>query len=414
MTRSKTFALSLFFLGAGMPAAAQHSGHHQHEAQNAPRPGCESRLPSPSCGKTPTPAIDAEGRLWLAWEQKGRVYAAASADLGKSFGPAVAINERSESIDNNGDGRPKIVLGRQGEIHVTYTERLEKPFTGHIRYSRSEDGGKSFGPPIIINDNRDIISHRFDSIAAAPDGRVTIVWIDKRDQAKAAHEKRPYPGAALYVAVSEDGGRSFGANRKIADTSCECCRIGLAYDLDGLPVTLWRHVYGTDTRDHALTKFTSRDQAGEIRRVSHDDWHINACPHHGPSLAIDSKGTYHMSWFDNGDTGKGVFYAASRDQGRNVAPTMPVGNPMRQAGHPSLLAIKDHIHLAWIEFDGSRTHVNRMTSADGGVSWSSPIHVAEGGAEADHPLLIEVKGKPYLSWLSVPEGYRLIPLESAP
>jgi hypothetical protein len=52
-----------------------------------------------------------------------------------------------------------------------------------------------------------------------------------------------YRGAAIYAAVSTDGGRSFAPEVRVADYSCECCRIALAADRDGAPIALWRHVF---------------------------------------------------------------------------------------------------------------------------------------------------------------------------
>ena len=40
-----------------------------------------------------------------------------------------------------------------GRIFVSWTTPLEKRFTGHVRFSVSNDNGKHFSDPIIVNDN---------------------------------------------------------------------------------------------------------------------------------------------------------------------------------------------------------------------------------------------------------------------
>jgi hypothetical protein len=48
-------------------------------------------------------------------------------------------------------------------------------------------------------------------------------------------------------------------------------------------------------RDHAVMTFEAPDKPGPVYRVSDDDWAIDACPHHGPSLAVTRDGTYHAA-----------------------------------------------------------------------------------------------------------------------
>jgi hypothetical protein len=59
-------------------------------------------------------------------------------------------------------------------------------------------------------------------------------------------------GAALYYSVSEDSGATFKGDFKVADHSCECCRIALALTRDGKVAAMWRHVFEPNVRDHAF------------------------------------------------------------------------------------------------------------------------------------------------------------------
>jgi hypothetical protein len=67
--------------------------------------------------------------------------------------------------------------------------------------------------------------------------------------------------------------------------------------------------------------------------------------------------------------------------------------------------------MAWKEFDGEKSLVLAKVSRDDGLTWSVPKSVAETADASDHPLLVDVKGKAYLSWLTRQEGYRLTALE---
>jgi len=57
-----------------------------------------------------------------------------------------------------GENRPKILVGNNGNIYVSYTRALEMPFAGNIRFSRSINGGESFSVPIVVNNNLDPIT----------------------------------------------------------------------------------------------------------------------------------------------------------------------------------------------------------------------------------------------------------------
>lgn len=353
--------------------------------------------------------FDGNGRLWRARVQDGQVLVDASADRGASYGAPVAVNPAPEAVAADGDARPKIAVAADGTVYVSYTQLLEKPFTGHIRFSRSLDGGKSFSPPLTVNDDRDVIGHRFDALLVGADGRVHVLWLDKRDAAAAQRAGAAYAGSALYHAVSADRGASFAPNRKLADHACECCRIALALAPDGAPVALWRHVYDGNERDHALMKL---DGAELPRRVSFDRWRIDACPHHGPALAIGARGDYHLAWFNNAPPARGLFYARSRDGGETLSAPLPFGAAAARASHPDVLSVGGEVLLVWKEFDGEYSVVRMQHSRDGGASWSAPRSIARTADASDHPQLVRAGDAVYLSWNTRRDGHRLIALHA--
>lgn len=373
-----------------------HEGNHD-AAQHAT--ASKSKVVSASA------AFDQAGHLWLSTVQDGYVLISRSDDFGKTFSPTVKVNDQAEAIAAEGESRPKIAFGPNGALYVSYTQSLDKPYTGHIRFSRSLDGGNTFSNPITVNDNLDVITHRFDSMAVNSRGEIYIAWLDKRDLQSAQQKKQAYAGAAIYYVVSKDGGQSFGTNRKIADHSCECCRIALALDTDGVPVAAWRHVYGKNVRDHAIARL---DANAAPLRISHDDWEVDACPHHGPALSVGTDGSYHVVWFTNGKNRQGLFYARSMDKGVHFTTPLNFGNEDAQAAHPYVLSTGKSVYLVWKEFDGKNSSIRLMHSADNGTSWSAPKGVAESADASDHPLLIAHGEHVYLSWNTLREGFRLI------
>ncbi|HEX6735347.1 MAG TPA: sialidase family protein [Azonexus sp.] len=337
--------------------------------------------------------VDDRGRLWLARVDGGRLWVSHSTDGGATFSPAVAVNARPELISADGEARPQIAVVGQ-RVHVSWTQALPQPFAGHIRFAVSDDGGASFGEPLTVNDDQRPITHRFNAMLADTAG-VTVVWIDKRD----GSGDPAYRGAALYSARSTDGGRSFAANRKLADHSCECCRLGLAADRDGTPVVLWRHIFGPNIRDFALARL---DQP--LRRVSEDGWAIDACPHHGGALAIGADGVRHLVWFTGAEAGPGLYYR--RLAGDIAGPPVSFGDLDAQAGHPQVAVLGQRVVLAWREYDGRRNLIRSQQSADGGHHWSAPVTLATTAGAADDPLLVSGGGAVRLVWNTAIDGLR--------
>jgi hypothetical protein len=382
----------------GVAAKPAHAGH-------AP-PACAD--PRPECSATATPAFARDGKLWLAFAVGRTVYAASSRDNGKSFAPATAVFAAPDGVvDSNGEARPKIVPLADGSLLVSYTTRPDKVMMGTVFLARSTDGGKSFSPPQPLLSEG---GQRFETFVVAPKGRVYAAWLDKTNLLKAKAEGRPFAGSGVAFGWSDNGGASFEGKKILMDHACECCRVFGALDRDGLPVFVWRHVFDGEVRDHYAAKLSADGARLAGGRVSDDDWAVNSCPHHGPSLTIDAAGAWHVVWFTKGKKRSGLFYAASRDGGKSFSEPEKFGDDARAPSHAAVLAAKGRLHRVWKEFDGEATTIAAQVSADGGKNWSAPRAVAATADASDHPLLIERKGAVYLSWLTRKEGYRLIAL----
>lgn len=404
------FLILVLVLLTNIEAIADTSGNKDSSRHGAAKNGSEictdpSSPPTLKCAKTPSAAFDNLGTLWLAWAQGGRVYVQSSTDQGLTFSEAVRVNEEPESVVSHVEARPKIMVAPEGQIYLSWMQSLEKRFSSNIRFSRSTDGGKTFSKPITINDNLDTIGHAFDSLAVGPDGKVFIAWLDARDMVKAMEEKKPFNGSSLYYTWSDDAGAHFKPNTKIIDGTCQCCRLQTEIDLDGNPLVMWRHIFPENIRDHALVKFASWDKPGEINRITHENWQIDACPHHGPGLTIDKKGRYHAVWFSNAPESQGLFYAYSSDSGRTFSTPISFGNP--GASHPHVKYSDGRVVVAWSEFDGDHNQVLSMQSLDDGKTWSQPSVLMQTDGGADNPFLINHGGKIFLYWGTEKEGFRL-------
>jgi hypothetical protein len=218
-----------------------------------------------------------------------------------------------------------------------------------LRLARSSDGGRSFEPAVTVNDDADGVpaSHTFHDVAVAPDGTILVSWIDGRARAReearraleggwsygepldrpaeeagggAGHRHRAsaeeLPEQEIRLARSDDGGRTFAPSVLVDRAPCPCCRTSLAVAGDGTVFLSWRKLYQEDVRDVVVVR--SRDGGrsfGAPVRVARDDWSIPGCPHSGASLALDGEGHLHVLWYTGREGSPGVYHAVSTDRG---------------------------------------------------------------------------------------------------
>jgi hypothetical protein len=387
-------------------SAQAHEEHTQHQSSNL----------------AVSVAFDADGNLWRVRAKDDFVLVDISRDLGKRFAKPMAINTMAQKIAADGEARPKIVIGPEGNVYVTWTEALKTPFSGYVWFARSVNGGKSFDKPYIVHQDRSEITHRFDALNVSPNGNVSVTWVDKRDLIAAKAANKPYDGAAIYYAVSSNKGASFSLEQKLADSSCECCRIVTTNKPDGTVVAMWRHVFAGSERDHMLAEIPQLTKAGQpistpiLKRATFGHWQIDGCPHHGAAIASGGEGKdwwgYHMAYFDGNDKKPGLYYSRMDGVAWASSPPKKFGNNKNQAGHPTLLAMGDQVWLVWreIELKNNMAHhsIVGMFSDDGGRSWQDAKVLATSMGKTDYPQLVGVQGKAYLAWNTVDEGFVLL------
>ena len=342
-----------------------------------------------------------------------------SLDHGRSWEDSQVLDVAGDTVVADGENRPKIAFGPNSLAVVSYTKPLPKPYTGEVRLLRSVDGGKTFAPPVTVHADRSLITHRFESILFDRRGTLHTVWIDKRDGEAAKAVSRPYRGAGIYRNESRDGGLTFGPDIKVADHSCECCRIALAPTPDGGVAAMWRHVFEPNERDHAFTTWAVRDGGSRTQttssmpsisgatqtatapvRATFDRWALDACPHHGPGLSTASDGGWHAVWFGIRAGQTGVRYGRLDATGRPLSSVPVRAVPDPQAEHADVAAIGNRVAVVWRSFDGQRFSVRAWVSRDGGQRFELR-ELAHTVHANDQPRLVSDGSRLWLLWRDV-------------
>lgn len=355
-------------------------------------------------------AFAPDGRLWITGlnaDNKLFVQSSPSAAGAKPQWTAPQIIATgTDALSADGENWPKLAFGPKGWVVISYTQPLAKPYTGMIRLLRSTDGGQTFSAPFTVHADRQEITHRFESIAFDAQGVLHTLWVDKRDLVLAPKvgKKSSYVGAAIYRNESRDGGATFGPDLKLADHSCECCRIALAPGPDGVLRAMWRHVFGANVRDHGFATLNTVD-AAPVVRASFDDWHIDACPHHGPGLALAADGGFHTVWFGQRKVGSedvaAVRYARLMPDG-SPRPETVRALPDELAEHADVKAWGTRVAVVWRSVSGATSTLKAWLSEDSGQSFRLVV-LGQVTGDNDYPRLVQQGARMAVVWRNVKE-----------
>src|SRR5262249_46885157 len=108
---------------------------------------------------------------------------------------------------------PRISADPSGNLHIMYNAitHFLGPDRSDIYYVRSTDGGNTFSPALLLNDDGSQTTQFFPCIAAAADGTLGVRWWDRRND--------PINDSLtdVYMTVSHDGGATWSKNFRISD-----------------------------------------------------------------------------------------------------------------------------------------------------------------------------------------------------
>ena len=391
---TKAWLLSLAALALSWGSAAQ--AQHQHGEPKAMPQAVAASAPASAAKPARKPksqlgmgtAFAPDGTLWwVGLNADGQMVIQSAALLPASpvqgavrplplqWSVPRVIDIGGDPVSADGENHPKLLFGPNNLVLIAYTRPLAKPNAGYVRLLRSLDGGKTFAPPVTVHADLQEITHRFESIGFDAKGVLHAIWIDKRDLEAAPRvgNKSSYRGAAIYRTFSTDGGASFAPDTKVADHSCECCRIAMAQGNDGVMNAMWRHVYEPNVRDHAFAALPASTAAVPTVRATFDEWQVNGCPHHGPGLVAAAEGGFHTVWFGNrqsdGAQASGVRYARLKPDGSPDAQTVRRLSDDR-AEHASVIALGPRVAIVWRSSDGLVSTLKAWLSSDGGKTFS--------------------------------------------
>lgn len=328
-------------------------------------------------------AVDSNGDALIAWVRRdGAHNTLYCARPGKERNQATRVNPHALPVDSLHQA-PGLAIGPHGELYVSWSSAQPKPhgvlFASDLRLSRSLDGGRQFDTHLQINEDRSI-AHSFEGMGVSDDGTVLLSWIDSRDG---------WERAGTYVARIGRRGTRIESVGKLDGETCICCRVDVAVGAQGAAAVLWRRVFPDNIRDMVLA--VSRDGGrsfGPPVLVHADRWQLDACPHRGGAVGIGDQGEIYAAWYTEGAEGRpAIFFATSADGSRFTSP---------QRVDTSSGSIPDHVRLAvgprgravivWEDATAVHRRILLRFTTDGGRTLS-PIHSLSQAMKAYAPAV---------------------------
>ena len=359
-------------------AGCQHLAATHHEPA-APQP---VQISAPGIDAAEPATVSAsDGTFYVAWvnhelKQADVMLTHFSAD-GEAISPPVRVNRQAGAATAWRGDQPSVAVAPNGAVYVLWTARVDAgdQHGTDIYLSTSNDGGRSFGTEVKVNDDKATGPHGMHSLAVAKDGRIYAGWLDERN----VHAPKPSTKAEghhmesnrdVYLAYSTDGGRTFSVNRKVASDACPCCKTALAVSPDGTLYAGWRQVLPGSFRHIAVA--TSTDGGTNFSTpviVSDDRWVLQGCPVSGPSLSVDgSSGNLKVVWYAAPEgNAPGVYFAESKDKGRSFSPRQLLAQETVQ-GTPSLTASANRWIALWQTSGKAETKMRALGSEGAAVS----------------------------------------------
>lgn len=377
----------------GMPSAFADNSKHQSKMKlSTSKSTLDCKKVDIRCAKTVTSEFSTNGDLWRLWSQNQSMYYQVSNDEGSTFSSAKRIPITAEKISARNENRPKIAFDKKQGVYLSWAMPREKKYTADIRFSYSKDYGKTFSTPITVNDDDLLTGHSFNEMLVDQDGNITIAWLDGRLKTP---NKRGQGSAIFMATANMNNSQTSFINSEIVNGTCVCCRLALDTNKKGNLAVLWRHIYGDNIREFAITTLNEQQQPYQ---VSYDHWKIDGCPHQGGALSIDDNNRYHMVWFNQGDKGKGIFYAHSDNAGKTLTTPLSVGEQSAQAAHPHMSEKNGIVDIVWTQFTGTEHQLWHQVSKNNGLSFAPATIIATAKSGADRAFVLNKGGKRYVSW----------------
>lgn len=233
------------------------------------------------------PQLAASGAgVYLAFGEGDRMSVARSEDGGRTFGPPVRL-PAAGTLSLGMHRGPRVAATSSTVLVSAVAGAKGGGADGDVLLFRSRDRGATWSAPLVVNDIPAAAREGLHAMAATPSGLVVIAWLDLAVK-----------GTRVVAAVSHDHGATWAPDTVVytspAGAVCECCHPSVALDRNGDIAIMFRNNVDGN-RDMYVVRSMGPSGFSPATRVDETSWRLNACPMDGGGLVLDG-GAVSAAW----------------------------------------------------------------------------------------------------------------------
>ncbi len=367
------------------------------EVDGPPPIGPAEPLPSPATAASGEPflAVAPDGRALLSWLEAGPEATVrlrlATLEAG-SWSEPRTVREGTDFFVNWADF-PSVAALPDGRLAVHWLQREgEGRYAYGVRIAVSADGGATWSTAVSPHTDGTLTEHGF--VSLFPDeGELGAIWLDGRAMGAGAG----HSGGDMSIRTARilaDG--TLAAEALLDARTCECCQTDVAVAAAG-PVVVYRDRSPDEVRDIAIVRRVNGSWT-EPRPVHADTWTIAGCPVNGPSVVASGEAVA-VAWFTAANDAPRVNLAFSTDGGATFGAPVRIddGSPV---GRVDLLRLDDgDVLVSWLErtSDGAAVRVRRVTLA-GLASVATDVATSSAERASGFPRMVQVGDHVLFAW----------------
>ena len=287
------FVLTMFMSFSLVLISIWCSGHFGHALYFGHNSSIIASTPSSSL-LPPQIASTEKGNVYVVWVDKNYIFSTSSQDNGTTFGAPILLSDSNKLASS-----PQIAATEKGNVYVVWVDKNSSSGNSDIKFSSSNDSGKSFGDSKRLKGG-DVLSSS-PQIASTEKGNVYVVWVDKN---------------YIFSTSSQDNGTTFGAPILLSDSNKLASSPQIASTEKGNVYVVW--VDKSSSSGDGDIKFSSSNDSGksfgDSKRLKGGDVLSSS-----PQIASTEKGNVYVVWVDKSSSSgdSDLKFSSSNDSGKS-------------------------------------------------------------------------------------------------
>lgn len=325
-------------------------------------------------GRHPSLVRDAQGRLYVAYENRGDIVLRSSDDAGQTW-----CDPREVCKTEAPSQAPCLQVESDGSLDVVWQEGKD------ICFSRSPQGIGPFSAPLNLSQAPGQAQEP--ALACGPEDALHVVWIDDRPNPKSPD---------VYYSYSLNRAQSWTVPANLSRTPGVCSRPSLGVSGDRMLHVAWLDTTSGETRPDVFAVHGSQDSFSRPENVSNTPGLSQS-----PQVVVTPRGRVYLVWADNSRT-KQVWdiYGAHSDDGGLFTQPRFFDTP-GDSLDPSLTAEgENRIALVWSDASDNRQapDIFLAQSMDGATTHTLPKNISRTAGVSRFPKAAIVQDQIVVIW----------------